>query len=241
MKNFLVKGFKLFLNLLYPKYITCCFCNEELGEKGLICDKCRGEISFIEKGCGKCGAAVISGDYCVRCKSAKFDFERAVAVCDYNDFAKNIIYRFKNGDKYLFEPLARLMTEKVKSSGLSLDLVACVPVTRKVQKRRGYNQSELLMRHIAKELDLPCHTAFFKTKDSDFQKNITAAKRRQNIKGVFKLNEKGAVKDKNVLIIDDVITTGSTLGECARVFKNAGAKNVYGCAFAAVQAKIALN
>lgn len=85
---------------------------------------------------------------------------------------------------------------------------------------------------------MPCHGEFYKTKDSDFQKNITAAERRKNIKGVFKL--KGDVKDKNILVIDDVITTGSTLSECARVFKNAGAKNVYGCAFAAVKAKIAL-
>jgi competence protein ComFC len=159
-------------------------------------------------------------------------------VCDYDDFAKNIIYKFKTGEKYLFEPLGFLMKDKIEKSGLCVDLLAYVPVTAKVLKKRGYNQSELLARYISKELDLPCHGEFYKTKDSDFQKNITAAERRKNIKGVFKL--KGDVKDKNILVIDDVITTGSTLSECARVFKNAGAKNVYGCAFAAVKAKIAL-
>ena len=130
------------------------------------------------------------------------------------------------------------MARKIEQSGLKADFLACVPVTDKVLKKRGYNQSELIMRYISQELNVPCHDAFYKVKESVFQKNITAAQRRKNVSGVFLLKQKTNIKDKNVLIIDDVITTGSTLSECAGVFKRGCAKNVWCCTFAAVKANV---
>lgn len=170
MENFFVKGFKRFLCLLFPKYITCCFCKEELEEKGLICGRCLKEISFIENGCGKCGSATVSGDYCVRCKSASFNFERAVAVCDYDDFAKNIIYKFKTGEKYLFEPLGFLMKDKIEKSGLCVDLLAYVPVTAKVLKKRDIIKANCLPAIYPKNLTCLATANFTRRKTAIFRK-----------------------------------------------------------------------
>ena len=241
MKNFIKKVYFKFINFLFPEYITCCFCKEELYEKGLICEKCIERLPFIKEGCKKCGCEVVSGDYCVRCKNAEFDFDGSLAVCDYDDFVKNIIYKYKNGDKYLYEPLAFLMEHKIKSSGWNIDLLAFVPITERVLKKRGYNQSGLIADYLSKRLNIPCHNAFIKIKESDFQKHITARQRRKNVKGVFLLKDKENVKGKDVLIIDDIITTGSTLSECARVFKSGGAKSVRCCTFSAVKAEIAFD
>ncbi|MDD4003135.1 MAG: ComF family protein [Clostridia bacterium] len=241
MKNLIKRVYFKFIEFLFPKYITCCFCNEELQEKGLICEKCLKRLPFIKSGCKKCGCEVVSGDYCVRCKNVKFYFDGALSVCDYDNFVKNIIYKYKNGDKYLYEPISFLIEQKIRSGGKDIDLLAFVPITARVLKKRGYNQSALIADYLSKQLNLPCHKAFIKVKESSFQKNITAANRQKNVKGVFLLKEKDKVKGKNVLIIDDIITTGSTLSECAKVFKSGGAKNVWCCTFSAVKAEIAFD
>lgn len=238
MKKFIINIYLKLIGLLFPKYITCCFCGQELNEKGLICQKCFEKLPFIKKPCKKCGSETYSGDYCIRCKNASFYFDGAISVCDYDSFVKNIIYKYKNGDKYLFEPISFFMKEKLQQSGINIDLLACVPLTKKVYKKRGYNQSALIMEYLSKQLNLPCHTAFVKTKESVFQKDITAEQRKKNVKGLFLLTGKDNVKGKDILIIDDVITTGSTLNECARVFKKGGAKSVWCCTFTAVKAKV---
>lgn len=234
IKNFFIG----FTEYLFPKYITCCFCGDELREKGLICPRCIKQLPFIQKPCLKCGSMIPSGDYCIRCKNINFNFDRCVSVCDYDSFVKKIIYKFKNGDKYLYQPISLLIKEKIYGAGIDIDLLACVPLTKKVLRRRGFNQSGLIMRYLSKNLNIACHEGFYKIRESDFQKNITAKQRQENVKGAFLLENKKNIAGKNVLIVDDVITTGSTLNECARLFKNAGANKVYCCTFAAVKAVI---
>jgi predicted amidophosphoribosyltransferase len=90
----------------------------------------------------------------------------------------------------------------------------------KKQKKRGFNQSELLAKDIAKELNLPCKKLLVKTKNNDEQHNCASlAQRRENVKGVYKAVKDETIKGKTILIIDDILTTGYTLGECAKTLE----------------------
>ncbi len=226
-----------FKKILFPEGITCPVCGKETEKEGL-CKVCRGKMPLIHNGCNKCGCGVYSGSYCVRCKAAHFDFERNYAAADYSNFVKNIIYRFKNGDRYLFKPLAELTAQTLKENGAQFDIILSVPVTEKVLKKRGYNQSRLIAEHIALLTGKEYIDALIKVKETPFQKNCPAAERRKNVEKAFKVTDKGIVTGKRVLIADDIITTGSTLSECALTLKKAGAAETICCTFAAVAHKI---
>lgn len=242
LKNLLPPFAESFLQFLYPENVACVICGAELDNRETVCKNCFNKLPFIQNPCEKCGCAVFSANLCVRCKSASFYFDKCVSVCAYDNFIKEIVHRFKNGEKYLKKLFAALMAEKLKNSGIAFDIAAAVPVTEKVLKKRGYNQSGLLCEIIAKKLNLPQNgNALKKIKDTDFQKNLSAAKRQKNIEGAFILSDKNPFKNKTVLLIDDVITTGSTLSECAKTLKKGGARVVFCCTFAAVSARISFD
>lgn len=224
--------------LLFPADITCLICGGELSSGGNICCKCLNKMPFIQNACKVCGCNVFSGNVCVRCKYSLPDFDKNYSACRYDNFVKNIIYRLKNGDKYLHKPLTDIIAENLQKLGAQFDVIITVPVTKKVKKQRGYNQSELIARRLAKKTGIPFINALEKTKETLFQKNCAAGERRKNVEKAFKVNSKEDIKGKSVLIADDIITTGSTLSECALILKKAGAKNVICCTFAAVSPQI---
>ena len=119
-----------------------------------------------------------------------------------------------------------------------LDCITCVPMRRKNIQKRGYNQTKLLAKEISGLLGLPFVPLLKKTKDTLEQKSLSAEGRRVNVKGAFSVASKHYdLNGKNILIIDDVCTTGSTLSENARTLKSAGASRV----FAAVIEKTTLD
>jgi ComF family protein len=234
------KGFLRFLKkLIFPEKITCYICGKEIRDNGLLCPECKNKIPYIHKGCFKCGCALYSGNYCPRCKAAAFDFERNYAAAGYDGFIKNIVYRFKNGDKYLYEPMGEIIVQTLIKENVKCDIIVSVPLSQKVLKKRGYNQSALLAQKISETTDMPYKDAVIKTRETDFQKNLTARERRKNIENAFEVSDKQAIQGKTVLAVDDVITTGTTLSEIAATLKKAGAKEVLCCTFAAVEHKIA--
>ena len=227
-------------DIIFPENITCYICGGELNEeKNHICNKCYNQLPIIKKHCEKCGCEIYSGKYCVRCKNAALNIDRCFTVCSYDDFVKGIIYRFKNGDRYLGTLLADIMANGLKKSNIAFDIITCVPVTLKVLKFRGYNQSILLAQNIARQLNLPLDIfSLQKVKDTEFQKDLNAKQRLKNLENAFKITDDNIFKDKTVLLIDDVITTGSTLSACGEALKLKGAKTVYCATFAAVSAKV---
>lgn len=113
------------------------------------------------------------------------------------------------------------------------DCVSFVPVSRQTLKVRGFNQSELISRRLAKKLFIPHRELLIKSRATLRQHYLSGEKRRQNPKGAFTLSENADVKNKTVLLCDDIKTTGSTLLACEKVLLEAGAKDVY-CAVIAV-------
>jgi ComF family protein len=135
-----------------------------------------------------------------------------------------MIHEFKyNGIVELSEMLAELMVERLKSKLPAGGIVVVpVPLHKKRQGLRGFNQSELLARYVSKRLNLPGGTALARTRNTDPQVGKSGMYRKTNLKGAFEVLDPELVSNKTVLLIDDVATTGSTLNECAKILKSSG-------------------
>ena len=107
------------------------------------------------------------------------------------------------------------------------DIVISVPVSKKRKKQRGYNQSELIAQDICRKLDKKyAKNILIKTKNTVAQSTLNKEQRQENAKGVYSLKNENKIKNKKVLLIDDIYTTGSTVNECARVLKQANLEEI---------------
>lgn len=247
MKKGTVKtGFKRLLKEIFVDKYNCIACDTELCEpmRYGVCDKCYGKLEFTgDNICKKCGRIQNNeADFCLTCQehAREFDFSRSCVV--YNDIAKDIVRGIKFGHKkYFGKYLAAYITDRYDKdfSSVSIDCIIPVPLTRKRRKERGYNQSEVIAKHLAEEREIPMDASLVvKIKDNKEQAKLTGKEREQNVLGVYELSRKDDVKGKTFLIIDDVMTTGSTLSEIAGVLKKAKAKEVFGLTFASTRYKL---
>ena len=123
---------------------------------------------------------------------------------------------------------AKILASKFAESGISADIVTYVPTTAKKLKERRYNQSAEMAKEFAKLTNLVCLDLLDKTKDTIEQKELTRSERLKNLIGSIVTKDKWQVKGKDILVIDDVFTTGGTMDACAKALKRAGANKVYG-------------
>lgn len=221
--------FKRLLNLIFPEGYSCINCGIEIFDQSKgFCENCLKSLTYINgKVCYHCGDPLVSdGDYCKRCKGKKFIVDRAIAPFTYKGIIKNLIFKLKyQGAKYLAKPLSNFMIEKFNTINLTYDYIIPIPLCSKRFKQRGYNQSLLLAQNIDKQKIMDNN--LIRIKETQEQANLTATSRKKNMIGAFKLKDKKLVKDKIILLIDDVYTTGATTDECAKILKQANAKAVY--------------
>jgi len=218
------------------------FRDERLG----LCADCRLPFNTGPK-CPRCGIAV-SGEetYCERCKSYGRTFDGARSALIYEDGAVSLLHGFKfGGARFLAKYFCRMMTDVFKNDYKDLPPFAAavpVPLSADRLKERGYNQAELLARGVAEELKLPVlPDILIKVKDLPPQAKKSREERQQEIEGAFVPNAAGYKLNKSrLLLIDDVLTTGATTEECAKVLKKAGADYVYCLTLAAAKQKVKL-
>lgn len=204
------------LELLFPP--RCVFCGRIVAPGTKICPECAKEVSPVNAvrrmklpGSGKA-------------------IECAVLYA-YRDRVRQSIIRFKfygeksNADFYA-EKLAELVEKHLDPS--RFDLVTAVPVSEERKKSRGFNQSELLARPLARKLGLPYAECLVKVRDNPEQHLLSRQKRLRNVRGVYRAL-RPQTPGKRILLVDDIVTTGSTLSECARTLYAGGAAGV-GCA-----------
>lgn len=219
------------IEMLFPEGFTCICCGDEIFDgKYQMCSGCYSSLHLLEgRLCLHCSDPLLSdGNYCKRCKGRKFFYDRAVSPFVFEGNAANLIHGLKyNNRKYLAKPLSKFMVEKFLLERLYADIVIPVPLCKKRLKERGYNQSFLLAKEICKTLGLPLHDNLIRVKETPSQTSLDFIERQKNLKDAFKVNNKKEIKDKSVLLIDDVFTTGATARECSIALKNAGAKSVY--------------
>lgn len=223
------------LNLVYPR--RCAACNTVMGGEKYLCEDCEDKIIYNAKPCIKCGGTKKS----CRCSLSIFRFAGCICpiVNDEENTAMRCVYNYKlsgNGEVAGF--FAALMITAIKKNyrDIKFDAVTSVPMTYSKSEQKGYDHSKILAIKISELLNVPYEEMLVKTA-SHSQHDLKAAERFKKISGVFAA--KGRCNYNNVLLVDDIITTGATLNECSKELMFAGVKNVY-CS-AAVTVALARN
>jgi ComF family protein len=221
--------FNQFLDLIFPP--QCAICKKK-GQK-IFCDECLGKVIFIKppicRICGKPRDKYFIGELCEDCSKEGMPFEIARSVVLYDGAMKEAIHKFKfEGKKALSSFLGRFLVDYLKRGHIpinKIDAVIPLPLSKKREKQRGYNQSGLLAREISGHYSINVDsTSLKKVKDITPQFELSRQHRMSNVKGAF---SSSPLPGKNVLLIDDIYTTGATVREASRALKSAGARNVY--------------
>lgn len=220
---------------LFPQNITCDICGAEIFDGGHFYKKCAPAVIFNDKTvCPVCGRKTARAEICIDCKAEAPLYKKGASALVYSDGGAALVLKFKNGAKYLKTYLSELMAEKAKTLP-KCDAVTYVPITKRRKRTRGYNQGELLAAEVAERLNIPLVHALKKKRDTDEQKSLSKSDRLKNLKGCFDYADRAAVKDKNILLVDDVLTTGATAEEVCRKLLSAGARAVYFVTAASVE------
>lgn len=214
----------------------CIKCGAVLADEDGLCPECFNEINFISQPyCHKCGhpfeTALRTGKMlCGSClKKIKTPFRLSRAAVHYDEASKNLLLAFKFMDK---TDNAKTLAKWLNLAGQDIwkegvDVIVPIPLhyTRLIKRR--YNQSGLLASELTKLCHVPVdYTSVVRHKRTRPQVEFSGHERIKNVKGVFSVKHPEKIKNKRVVIIDDVMTTGSTLKECALALKAAGAKSV---------------
>lgn len=209
----------------------CYLCNRVLYPHQRVCAACLQKAPYIYPPvCERCGR---SKDDC-HCGKRRRHFERCVSPFYHKDVAQQGIYTLKSaGYCATVEGFANEMAEVVRREygGIPFDFVTAVPLHKRERRERGFNQAEKLGQAVAKRLDIPYAAVLKKLTLTAPQKSLKAVERSGNLLGVFDVC--GDVGGKTILLVDDVITTGTTLDECAKMLKIFGAEEVYAVTAAA--------
>lgn len=232
------KIIKFIVDLCYPP--VCLLCGEIiyiLNEEKYICKSCMEKEKFIELGCIKCGRETNNNEnICYMCKKNKeINFLEKNYPLFYYDEYKKYVYKFKFGKEKIYgeligEYLKKYITERNLDG--SIDYVIAVPMHKKKEKKRGFNQSILLGKKVSKYIDKPfIKKCLIRNRQTRNQSELTIEERKKNLIGSFEFKCKINVKNKNILIVDDIYTSGSTIIECAKILKSEGVNKVYSLTF----------
>lgn len=199
-------------NWLFPPH--CTFCCRFLKEKGSdVCPECEKSLPLT-------GAKNrLRGEF----------FSVCIAPLFYKDNAAKAVKRFKfSGKAHYARPFGEIMAQAVRQNlAGEYDLITWVPLSRKRYRKRGYSQAKLLALSVASRLEDAAADVLEKTRDTPAQSSLKGrARRKANVSGTYAVKDNELVRNKRILLIDDIITTGATLSECARVLLNAGARKV---------------
>jgi len=163
---------------------------------------------------------------CALCRRGVRGFDAAYSFGFYEDALRELIHLFKYGRvQTLAAPLGRLLTRALPLDQ-NFDVIVPMPLHWRKRWQRGFNQSELLAREIARRTHLPVRKALRRVRYTNAQAGLTNAKRRENVSGAFRARKSPALAGRRVLLVDDVMTTGATAASGARALKLAGAKQV---------------
>ena len=200
------------LNLIYPP--GCGFCNNICKEN--LCKKCEIKIREYEINSLK------------KVKDRYFD--ELICLFKYEDIIRSTLIKYKFQNKaYLYKTFSKIILKNKKICGFlkNYDIMIPVPISKKRRSQRGYNQSYLIAKEIAKFTNLKSENRCLeKQKDTIEQSKLSKNERRTNIQEAYKIINKERLFNKKVLLLDDIYTTGSTVNECSKVLKQAGTKGI---------------
>ena len=222
-----IKGFlrKYFFN---PTW-RCLVCGKEVFEKERFCDECKKMLPYNDgPTCAHCGRRTIAfTEYCSTCKNILVDLDKCRSAFSYEYPMSKLIKDAKyNNARYLIEFFAEQLSLVYFQNYFNADYLLYVPMTEKALKKRGYNQSQILANKLSSLIKVNVIECVSKVKETERQATLSRVERMKNLENAFKVVDKKAIKDKTLLLIDDVTTTGATAQAIASRLKKAGAKSV---------------
>lgn len=232
----------------------CDACEKKLPRHEKICDKCGSEVSVYAFVCDRCqtGASVAlpaqtqkpalspASDTFRGSKNIRWHFDKARSAFSYEKPIIELVLRLKyNAEGDIAKFAAPMLAEAVVKYNIVADLIIPVPLASKRFKERGYNQSELIATKLSKITGIPVNNSFLvRVKHTEAQKKMTPKERQENLHDAFEIRPPySVVKGKRILLIDDVLTTGATVNECARMIRCAHPESIEVLTVASVRQK----
>ncbi len=224
------------LDFLLPT--SCAYCKSSVGDSGiaLFCSNCWSDFTVMSGAlCPVCGkqfgspeSLTHSPDHrCLSCRKAPPSFDQALSVGNFEGPLREAIHQFKYRPcRALARPLAAWMLKHIRPVS-GVDCIIPVPLHISRLRQRGFNQALLLSQELGAAFSIPVSfDNLVRIRPTRPQVELTGEERRTNVQGAFALKKGSAVRDKAVLLVDDVYTTGATMNECSLVLKDAGVGSV---------------
>lgn len=215
------------LNHLFPS--NCLFCKSDTKNSSLLCSACIEELPYLKSVCLHCGKSLVGDigekNYCGACLNQKFPFENVFIPFQYENPISRLVIDLKFNQKLLYAKIlgnlmADFLTKKYQEKEKP-QLIIPVPLHKKRLRERGFNQALEIARPIAKKLKIPIDIySCIRIKNTLAQSILNIEERKQNIKNAFLL--KKSLEVNYVAIVDDVMTTGNTVKEFAKILKKSG-------------------
>ena len=214
---------------IFPE--KCVICNCEISQNSLFCPRCFSDLKFIEFPiCPCCGkqmeVSIDRHQLCETCLNFKRDFEFCRSLMIYDKVSRKLIMKIKqSGDHAVAKRICRMLVSKYQDLLSNADLIIPVPSHWTRLLKRGYNPPAIIASKVSHFLNIPFRTDILKRiRKTQYQRNKALFERMENVSGAF-ICEKD-LSTKTILLVDDVLTTGATLNECARTLRFAKAKKV---------------
>ena len=222
--------FKTLGGLFYPRH--CAGCGVALLQEQSLCHHCWNKAERLTSSCCQvCSYSLsINSESCRNCSDRKLHFVAGVSSFQYRGLVKQLIARFKYGGdqslKHLMSELIEVALKDSRLQGIVFSAVVPVPLYYLRERERGFNQAFLLAQEVALRCEVPLCSLLKRVQPTSFQASSDRNERLKKCAGAFALKKDHALSG-NYLLVDDVLTTGSTLDECAKMLLQAGACNVW--------------
>lgn len=231
--NFVETIKEIILEQLFP--YTCPFCGTVISFRELYCNSCAEKLHWInEQYCARCGKIPCN------CEESENQLDGMIAAVEYDPCISKAITNFKYHQYYqyvkAFTKMIILRYEQMEPKE-HFDGIVFVPMHPKHQKKREYNHAEVLARSLGTYFSLPVLPLLKKGKQVSMQHFLDRMERKKNAEESYELIRYVDLSGKNLLLCDDIVTTGATMNRCASLLKSCGAEKVYGIAIASTQHK----
>ena len=218
------------LDFIYPPHCAGC------GKAGTRwCSDCKNSLHNLphSSACPVCDLPLQPGQACPDCSRNRPNFELLRSVFIYEGPLRKAIHRLKfKNDIGLAETFGTYLVQAYRQLDWEVDLLTAVPLSKKRQRERGYNQSQLIARNLSWAVGIPYQKdLLFRNRDTRSQVGLDAVERDLNVEGAFSPGNY-PIRGKSILVVDDIATTGATVSHCARALLDAGASHVYGMTLA---------
>jgi len=226
--------FQAAVSLLYPA--TCTICGKHVRVGEYLCSDCEAKIvRIVAPFCQTCSepfeGSINSVFTCANCAHRTIYFEAAVAAYRGRGVVREIIHEFKYARqihlRHLVARWVRAALDDERLRGCHFNIIVPVPLHPARQRERGFNQACLLAELLSAQTSIPSKPLLERIRYTTTQTALDRSERMENLHNAFRLRKNADVRRLRVLLIDDVLTTGSTLSECARVLKRGGAISIH--------------